>query len=101
SADDGDLLNHRLQLGARAYARHTGSRYDLPAKVLKAGWHGVPGGENMLAYPDGTVRYFTIRECARLQTFPDDYFFTGTWTKMTRQLGNAVPVLMCRVGVTM
>lgn len=93
---DGGPLNHRLVLGARVYHGHTGSSLDLPAKVLKAGWHGVPGGENMLAYPDGAVRYFTIRECARLQTFPDDYFFTGGWKAMTRQVGNAVPVLMCR-----
>ena len=70
----------------------------MPAKVLKAGRHGVPGGENMLALPGGEVRYFTIRECARLQTFPDDYWFTGSWAKMTRQLGNAVPVAMCRRG---
>jgi DNA (cytosine-5)-methyltransferase 1 len=96
SPPDGGPLNHCLRLGARAYPRHTGSWYDLPAKVLKAGRHGVPGGENMLAYPDGRVRYFTVRECARLQTFPDDYFFTGSWKALTRQLGNAVPVLMCR-----
>lgn len=95
-SDDGDFPNHRLQPGARAYPRHTGSCYDLPAKALKAGRHGVPGGENMLAYPDGAVRYFTIRECARLQTFPDDYFFSGSWRAMTRQLGNPVRQ-SCRV----
>ena len=56
---------------ARKYlAGHTGSALDEPAKTLKAGDHGVPGGENMLMLPDGTVRYFTVRESARLQTFP-------------------------------
>ena len=64
------ISNHWLNLGARLYQGHTGSCFDDPAKVLKAGVHGVPGGENMLAYPDGSVRYFTVRECARLQTFP-------------------------------
>jgi DNA (cytosine-5)-methyltransferase 1 len=86
--------DHRLQPGARSYPGHTGSPLDEPAKTLKAGVHGVPGGENMLRRPDGSVRYFTIRESARLQTFPDDMVFHGSWTETMRQLGNAVP---CRL----
>ncbi|MCW5725076.1 MAG: DNA cytosine methyltransferase [Maricaulaceae bacterium] len=77
--------------GARSYPGHTGSPLDEPAKTLKAGVHGVPGGENMLRRPDGSVRYFTVRESARLQTFPDDMVFHGSWTETMRQLGNAVP----------
>jgi len=86
--------NHVLQQGARAYAGHTGSPLDAPAKTLKAGDHGVPGGENMLRYPDGKVRYFTVRESSRLQTFPDGFIFEGSWTENMRQLGNAVPVAL-------
>jgi DNA (cytosine-5)-methyltransferase 1 len=91
------FLNHRFQPGARAYPGHTGSPLDEPAKTLKAGVHGVPGGENMLVRPDGSVRYFSVRESARLQTFPDDYLFHGAWSEAMRQLGNAVPVELATI----
>lgn len=89
--------NHRYQAGARAYVGHTGSAMDQPAKTLKAGDHGVPGGENMMVRDDGSVRYFTVREAARLQTFPDGYIFHGAWSEAMRQLGNAVPVTLARI----
>jgi DNA (cytosine-5)-methyltransferase 1 len=85
------INNHVLQPGARVYPGHTGSPLDQPAKALKAGDHGVPGGENMLVRGDGTVRYFTLREAARLQGLPDKYEFPGSWSESMRQLGNAVP----------
>ncbi|MGI2860013.1 DNA cytosine methyltransferase [Shewanella algae] len=88
--------NHNFQDGARVYKGHTGSPLDLPAKTLKAGDHGVPGGENMMVLEDGSVRYFSARESARLQTFPDGYVFHGSWTETMRQLGNAVPVALAR-----
>jgi len=91
------VANHRFQPGARAYPGHTGSPLDEPAKTLKAGVHGVPGGENMLLMADGAVRYFTVRESARLQTFPDTFQFHGSWSETMRQLGNAVPVRLARI----
>ncbi len=83
--------NHLFQPGARVYPGHTGSPLDQPAKALKAGDHGVPGGENMMVCDDGSVRYFTMREAARLQGLPDDYYFPRSWSESMRQLGNAVP----------
>lgn len=90
----GSALNHKFQAGAKVYPGHTGSPLDLPAKTLKAGGHGVPGGENMLVRLDGSVRYFSVRESARLQAFPDTYELHGAWGEAMRQLGNAVPVTL-------
>jgi len=91
------VANHYLNPGARSYPGHTGSPLDEPAKALKAGDHGVPGGENTLRLHDGSVRYFSVRECARIQTFPDEWTFAGSWTESMRQLGNAVPVQLAEV----
>lgn len=85
------VFQHEFREGAKAYKGHTGSKLDEPSKTIKAGVHGVPGGENMLEEMSGRVRYFTVRECARLQTFPDTYQFEGPWSHVVRQLGNAVP----------
>jgi DNA (cytosine-5)-methyltransferase 1 len=91
-----EIINHRFQPGARIYPGHCGSRLDEPAKTLKAGDHGVPGGENMMVMEDGSVRYFTVRESARLQTFPDSFVFATSWTESMRQIGNAVPVTLAK-----
>lgn len=86
-----EYREHVLKKGAKSYPGHTGSPLDEPSKVLKAGVHGVPGGETTLRHNDGSVRYFTVREAARIQTFPDNFEFSGAWSENMRQLGNAVP----------
>lgn len=90
-------LNHDFRPGARSYAGHTGSALDEPSKTIKAGAHGVPGGENAVVLDSGEVRYYTVRESARIQTFPDTYQFSTSWTESMRQIGNAVPMRLAEI----
>jgi DNA (cytosine-5)-methyltransferase 1 len=88
------IPDHIFRDGARTYTGHTGSDLDLPGKTIKAGGHGVPGGENMMRFPDGTARYFTVFEAKLIQTFPKDFVISGAWGEALRQIGNAVPVVL-------
>ena len=46
-----------------------------------------------MCHPD-ELRPLSVRECARIQTFPDDWVFYGSTASKYRQIGNAVPVLL-------
>ena len=46
-------------------------------------------------HPDGT-RPFTVREYARIQSFPDDWQFEGSVSQQYKQIGNAVPVELAK-----
>ncbi len=91
------VSEHVFRAGARAYPGHEGSPIDEPAKALKAGSHGVPGGENMLVGLSGAPRYFTVREASRLQGMPDEFVPAGSWSQAMRQLGNAVPAQLAEI----
>jgi site-specific DNA-cytosine methylase len=89
-------LHHYGWPGAREYPGHTPNELDRPAKTVKAGVHGVPGGETVVRLDDGSIRYMTVREVARVMTFPDDWRLAGPRGEQMRQLGNAVPVRLGR-----
>jgi DNA (cytosine-5)-methyltransferase 1 len=88
------IPDHIFKDGARSYPGHTGSLIDWPSKTIKAGGHGVPGGENMIRFQNDTIRYLTVYEAKLLQTFPKNFIITGAWGEAMRQIGNAVPVLL-------
>lgn len=62
-----------------------------PSKTVIAG--GLKGGGRSHLHPF-SPRTISVRECARLQTFPDSYEFTGTPARQFTQVGNAVPPLL-------
>lgn len=90
--DADGFTNHRGIPGARAYPKHSGSPFDWPAKTIKAGVHGVSGGEAMIRFDDNSLRYLTVRESARIQGFPDDYEFPVARSRSMGAIGNAVAV---------
>lgn len=82
---------HTLWPGARLYRGHCGSDLDKPSKTIKAGVHGVAGGEHIVHLDSGDYRYLSVRECMRIQDLPDELEIATTRTSAIRQIGNAVP----------
>lgn len=67
---------------------------DMPARTLMA--HLGKDGYSHIHYDSAQARTISVREAARLQSFPDGFVFSGTMNPAFRQIGNAVPPLLAK-----
>ena len=75
-------------------------REDSPVRTLMA--HIGKDTYSHIHYDSGQARCISVREAARLQSFPDGFVFEGTMNPAFRQIGNAVPPLMAKaIGTSM
>ena len=93
-----DVANNVYSAYKVSYRNFTGHRPtdpEKPSPTILARGNGK-GGVCAIPHYNGKRR-LTIRESARVQTFPDDFHFVGTMNACYRQIGNAVPVQFAKL----
>lgn len=88
------LYNDLVGANTKIHKHHV-LRKDLPSTTISAHLH--KDGSRFIHYDSQQARTITVREAARLQSFPDDFNFSGSMSSAYKMIGNAVPPLFAKV----